>query len=92
MYIWPEFAELRATRPITIHELHPTGMDCLNKTFLDLFYTYNVINRLYIHVFQRFRYVFIVHELFAWFENLIRDVLFDTIFSERSHPEKLVEL
>ena len=29
--IWPEFAELLATRPITIHEFHSTGKDCLKK-------------------------------------------------------------
>ena len=27
-----EFAELLATRPITIQEFHSTGMDCSNKT------------------------------------------------------------
>ena len=29
-----KFAELLASRPITIHEFHSPGMDCLNKTFL----------------------------------------------------------
>ena len=29
--IWPEFAELLASRPITIFEFHSSGMDCLNK-------------------------------------------------------------
>ena len=32
--ISPEFADLLATRPITIHEFHSTGIDCLNKTIL----------------------------------------------------------
>ena len=27
--IWPEFAELLASHPITIHEFHSTGMDYL---------------------------------------------------------------
>ena len=31
--IWHEFAELLATRPITVHKFHSTGMDCLNKAF-----------------------------------------------------------
>ena len=31
--IWPEFAELLAKRPITIHEFNSIGMDCLNNTF-----------------------------------------------------------
>ena len=34
--IWPEYAELLATRPITIHEFHATRTDCLNKTFFGL--------------------------------------------------------
>ena len=29
--LWPEFAELLATRPITSHEFHSTGKDCLKK-------------------------------------------------------------
>ena len=29
--IWPEFAELLDKPPITIHEFHSTGVDCLNK-------------------------------------------------------------
>ena len=35
--VWPEFAELLDTRPITIHEFHSTGMDSLNKTFLRVY-------------------------------------------------------
>ena len=31
--IWPEFAELLATRPITIHEFNSTEMEYLNKRF-----------------------------------------------------------
>ena len=31
--IWPEFAELLATCPISTHKFHTTGMDCLNKTY-----------------------------------------------------------
>ena len=30
----PEFDELIATHPITIHEFHSSGMNCLNKLFL----------------------------------------------------------
>ena len=37
---WPEFAELFATRPITIHEFHSTGMDCLNKTFFGIYFKF----------------------------------------------------
>ena len=40
--VWPEFAELLATRPITIHEFHSTGMDCLNKTFFG--FNFNFFN------------------------------------------------
>ena len=36
--IWPEFAELLATRPIMIHEFHSTGMDCSNNTFLKVYF------------------------------------------------------
>ena len=31
--VWPEFAELLATRPIAIHEFHSTGIDCMKKMF-----------------------------------------------------------
>ena len=42
--IWPEFAKLLDTRPITIHKFYSTGLDCLNKTFFfHLFKIYNVI-------------------------------------------------
>ena len=34
--LWPEVAELLATRPITIQEFHSSGIECLNKTFLGL--------------------------------------------------------
>ena len=35
--LWPEFAELLATHPITIHEFHSTGINCLNKTFFEVY-------------------------------------------------------
>ena len=38
--IWPEFAELLATRPINIHEIHSTGIDCLNKTFFEGYFKF----------------------------------------------------
>ena len=34
--ILPEFVELLATRPITIHDFHSNVMDCLDKTFFGL--------------------------------------------------------
>ena len=40
-------AELLATRPVTIHEFHPNGMDCLNKTFLETFSTFNIHHAVY---------------------------------------------
>ena len=36
--IWSEFAEVLATRPITIHEFHSPGMDSLNKTVFGLIF------------------------------------------------------
>ena len=43
--IWPEFAELLVTLPITIHECHSTEMDCLKKNeFWGLFSIYNVMS------------------------------------------------
>ena len=41
--IWPAFAKLLDTRPITIHKFYSTGLDCLNKTFV-LFKMYNVVS------------------------------------------------
>ena len=36
--IWPEFAKLLATRLLTIHNFHSSGIDCLNeKLFFHLF-------------------------------------------------------
>ena len=44
--IWPEFAELLATRPIMIHEFHSTGMDGLfeKKYIWGLFYICNIMS------------------------------------------------
>ena len=36
--IGSEFAELFATRPITIHEFHSTGIDYLYKTFFGVYF------------------------------------------------------
>ena len=38
--IWTEFAELLAMHPITIHEIHSTGMDYLYKTFFGVYFKY----------------------------------------------------
>ena len=38
--VLPEFSELLATRPIMIHEFHSTGMDCLTKTFLAVYFKF----------------------------------------------------
>ena len=35
--VWPELAKLVATRRITIHKFHSSGMDCLNELFFHLF-------------------------------------------------------
>ena len=52
-YIWPEFAEVLATRPITIHEFHSTGKESLNK------------NVLWVH----FKFIMLIHEstLYSYF-------------------------
>ena len=54
--IWPEFAKLLAARPIVIQKLHLSEMDSLNETFSLNLQCY-VVNRLYIHVFHRLRYI-----------------------------------
>ena len=38
--MWPEFAKLFYTRPITIHEFYSTGMDCLIKTFFGVYFKF----------------------------------------------------
>ena len=47
--IWAELVELLATRPITIHEFHSTGMDRLKKLYFWVILNLNwhVINRHY---------------------------------------------
>ena len=45
----------------------------------------NVINRLNIHVFQRFRFMFNVIKMLALFDKRIWGAFYETIFSELSH-------
>ena len=56
---WPELAELLPTRPITIHEFHSTGKDCLNKTFFGVNLKFKILwlNLLYIYIFLWFRHI-----------------------------------
>ena len=85
--IWSEFVELLAMRPIDVHEFYSTGMDCLNKTFFLVNLKFLILchtSTLY-SCFQRFRYLLDVIKLLAWFEKLIRDASYDTVFKSREH-------
>ena len=93
--IWPEFAELLATRPITIHGFHSTGMDYLNKTF------FGFILNLYYYVLTLIDFIFIfssglgicmLNVIILWFKKLMGDVYYGTTFYELSHPVLILKL
>ena len=83
--IWPEFAELLATRPITIHGFHSTGMDYLNKTF------FGFILNLYYYVFSGLG-ICMLNVIMLWFKKLMGDVYYGTTFYELSHPVLILKL
>ena len=43
--IWPEFAKLLDTSPITIHKFYSTGLDGLNETFFSIYLKFIMLCR-----------------------------------------------